>query len=289
VNILEAIILGIIQGITEWLPVSSSGHLVIAQESMGIEAPLFFDAMVHVGTLIVVIWVFRREVLNVLRALVEIIGDILKGVPFTETLKENEHHLAYLIVIGTIPTTIIGLTFRGPLESMYSNLLAVGIGLVANGFYLYFTKYFVIEKANGNDKKSILRSNRIGIKQMTAKEALLIGTMQGVAIIPGVSRSGSTISTGIYTGLDKELVTRYSFLLFMPAILGAAILQTGTVISRGESIEWIPTIVGTATAMIVSYFAIRILLEVIRKSRLHLFSSYCWIVGIIVIINAVLF
>ncbi len=272
-NLLQAILLGIIQGLTEWLPVSSSGHLVIAQEFMGMEAPLFFDAMVHLGTLFVVVWVFRGEVVNVVKAFSEIIRELTKGVPFSETLKEDEHHFAFLIIVGTIPTTIIGLVFRGPLESLYSNLLIVGIALVGTGFYLFFTK-------------KVAPSHRIGIREMTVREALLIGTMQGVAIIPGVSRSGSTIATGIFAGLDKELVTRYSFLLFIPAILGAAILQTWAVLSEVEEIELIPTIIGTITAMIVGYFAIQALLRVIRKSKLHLFSYYCWVVGILVIAAA---
>ena len=270
-DILQAILLGIIQGITEWLPVSSSGHLVIAQEFMGIESPLFFDAMVHLGTLVVVVYVFRKEVIDVIKAFFEIFKDLRSGVPLKESMKEEQHHMAVLIIIGTIPTAVIGLVFRDPLESLYSNLLVVGIALLGTGCYLYFTQF--VKPLNGK-----------GIKEMTAKEALIIGTMQGVAIIPGVSRSGSTISTGIFVGLNKEVATRYSFLLFIPAILGAAILQTHAVISNGEEIDWIPTLIGTVTAMLVGYMAIQLLLKIIQKSKLHLFSYYCWVVGGLVII-----
>lgn len=270
-NVIQAILLGIIQGITEWLPVSSSGHLVIGQELMGIESPLFFDAMVHLGTLIVVVWVFRQEVRSVFLAGLEIIGDLARGVPFHDTLKDDEHHFAFLVFVGSIPTAIIGLAFRNYLESLYSNLRAVGIALVITGCYLYFTRF-------------LSPSERHGIKDMTTKESLLIGMMQGLAIIPGISRSGTTISTGIYCGLDKEMVMRYSFILFIPAILGATIIQAWTVISRGENIEWIPTITGMVTAMIVGYYAIQILLGAIRKSKLHLFSWYCWAAGILVTI-----
>ncbi len=270
INILEAILLGIIQGITEWLPVSSSGHLVIMQEVLDIESSLFFDAMVHLGTLMVVVWIFRKEVIGVIKAFFEMMGDLRKGVPFVDTLKDDEHHLAFLIIIGTIPTGLIGLLFREPLESLYSNLPAVGFALLVTGCILFFTS-------------KIGPCKRHGIKEMKAREALLIGIMQGIAIIPGISRSGSTISTGLYVGLDKEMVTRYSFLLFIPAILGATVIQTYDVITNGRDIDVLPTIVGTITAMIVGYFAIHLLLEVIKKSRLHLFSFYCWAIGITVI------
>jgi undecaprenyl-diphosphatase len=236
---------------------------------MGIEAPIFFDAMVHLGTLLVVLWIFRQDVWNVLRGFFEILRDITKGVPFKDTLREDEHHFAFLIIIGTIPTAIIGLTFRSQLEGLYTNLLAVGIALLFTGSLLFFTS-------------RMAPAERHGIKDMKTIEALIIGMMQGIAIIPGVSRSGSTIAAGMYAGLNKELVTRYSFLLFIPAILGATILQTHSVISDGREIDWIPTLIGTLTAMIVGYFAIHILLKVIRESKFHLFAYYCWAVGLAV-------
>ena len=269
-NIPQAILLGIVQGITEWLPVSSSGHLVILQETLDIEASLFFDTMVHLGTLLVVLWIFRQEVVNVLKAFFEIVRDVIRGVPFKETLREDSHHFAFLIIIGTIPTSIIGLVFREHLENLYTNLLAVGIALLFTGLLLFFTG-------------RLTPARRHSISEMRTIEALIIGTMQGIAIIPGISRSGSTIATGMYAGLNKELVTRYSFLLFIPAILGATIIQTHTVITEGYEIDWLTTLVGTVTAMVVGYFAIHILLRVIKESKLHLFSYYCWALGLAVI------
>lgn len=237
---------------------------------MDIEAPLFFDAMVHLGTLLVVLWIFRLEVAKVLRAFFEILGDLARGVPFNETLREDEHHFSFLIIIGTIPTAIIGLVFRKPLEDLYSNLLAVGVALLITGGLLFFTG-------------RLAPARRHGIKEMRPMEALLIGTMQGIAIIPGISRSGSTIAMGMFAGLNKELVTRYSFLLFIPAILGATVIQTHAVITEGREIEWLPTLVGTVTAMFVGYFAIHLLLRVIRESKLHFFSWYCWALGVVVL------
>jgi undecaprenyl-diphosphatase len=250
--------------------VSSSGHLVILGETMDIEAPLIFNAMVHLGTLLVVIWVFRREVVNVFRASLEMLGDLRRGIPLSETMKEDEHHFAFMIFAGSIPTGIIGLLFRDPLESLYSNLGAVGIALIFTGTLLFMTR-------------RIAPPQRHGIKEMRTSEAFLIGAMQGIAIIPGISRSGVTISSGMFVGLNRELVARYSFLLFIPAILGAFIIQLYTVISEDRAIEWAPTIVGAVTAMIVGYFTIHLLLRVIRTSTLHLFSFYCWALGLIVL------
>ena len=240
------------------------------QELLDIEAPLFFDAMVHLGTLLVVIWVFRVEVRNIIKAFFEMIGELRKGVPLAETLHEDEHHLAFLIIIGSIPTGIIGILFREPLESLYTNIVAVGLALLVTGTFLFMTG-------------RVAPPVRHGIKEMKVKEALLIGTMQGIAIIPGISRSGITISTGIFAGLNKELVARYSFLLFIPAILGAFLIQSYTVFSEGRNIDWIPTLAGSITAMIVGYFAIHLLLRIIRNSTLHLFSFYCWIMGGVVL------
>ncbi len=270
-SIWEAIILGIIQGITEWLPVSSSGHLVIAQETMDVEAPIFFDVMVHLGTLFVVLWVFRKEVKNVIIAFFSIIRDLIKGVPFKKATEEPERRLCLMVIIGTIPTGLIGLIFKEPLESMYTNLLAVGIALCFTGVYLFLTKLI--------KPKHPIHTPR----EMSWKDAILIGIMQGVAIIPGVSRSGTTIATGLFAGLDKDLVTRYSFLLFIPAILGAVILQSGDVVSGDVEIDWLTTIVGMVTAMIVGYFAIQLLLKVIRSQKLYMFSYYCVALGLIVI------
>ena len=269
-SIRDAIILGIIQGITEWLPVSSSGHLVIAQELMGLNVPIFFDVMVHLGTLVVVIWIFRRDVWDILVGFLQMIILLTKGVPFHEAIEAPERKLAMLVIVGTIPTAMVGYLFKDPLESLFSNLLAVGMALLFTGTYLFFTRKIRTEKPR-----------KIG--RMEIKDALIIGTMQGVAIIPGVSRSGSTIATGLFAGLDKELATRYSFLLFIPAILGATILQAEPVISGKESIQLIPTLAGTFTAMIVGYFAIQSLLKVIKERKLHLFSYYCWAVGAAVI------
>jgi len=177
-----------------------------------------------------------------------------------------------MVIIGTIPIIIIGLIFRSPLESLYANPLAVGIALIGTGCYLFATWWI---------KPTMDR----GIQDMTWKDALLIGTMQGVAIIPGVSRSGTTIATGLFAGLDKEIVTRYSFLLFIPAIIGATVLTSIDAFYDNDiTIEWAPTIAGMVSAMIVGYFAIEVLIEVIKKSKLYLFSFYCWAVGIVVVI-----
>ena len=167
VTIIEAVILAVIQGLTEWLPVSSSGHLVIAQNFLGLNPPLIFDVMLHVGTLIVVLAVFRNDILDILKALVK--GDF----------KTDQGKFALYIVTGSIPIAIIGVTLYDSIKSLFSNLLATGVALVITGCILFFSE------------------KRAGTKKMGIIDSMLVGLAQGIAIIPGISRSGITISTGL--------------------------------------------------------------------------------------------
>lgn len=250
-TILQAVILGIIQGITEWLPVSSSGHLVIFQHLFGIGEKIAMGLSLHLGTLAVVVFIFRNEIR-------EIITSLLRK------KRDANSRLALYIIIGSIPTALIGFMFRDIIEKSFENLMVVGAALIFTGVILYITKF-----VRRHDKK------------MDWKTSLFVGTMQGISIIPGVSRSGSTISAGLFCGVDRDKAARYSFLLFIPAIIGASILEIGKF--RLGSAEVLPIILGTVTAMIVSYFTINLLLGIVRKGRLHWFSWYCWILGILVL------
>jgi undecaprenyl-diphosphatase len=159
-TLLKAFVLGVIQGITEWLPISSSGHLVIFQQLMGLDVPIAFDILLHLGTLVVIFLVFWKDILKILKAF------------FTFNFKTFHGKLSLFIILGSIPTAIIGFIFHDVLESFFSNLFVVGIALICTGALLYATKYF-----NGKRKLSFL-------------DSFLIGIFQGIAIIPGVSRSG---------------------------------------------------------------------------------------------------
>ncbi len=190
VTLIEALILAVIQGLTEWLPVSSSGHLVITQTVLGLNLPLIYSVMLHVGTLIVVLTVFRKDIADIIKALVK------------RDFETEEAKLALFIAVGSVPIAIMGFVFYDIFKSLFSNLPAVALALIITGCVL-----FVSEKRLGNKKMGIL-------------DSLLIGLAQGVAIIPGVSRSGVTVATGLLRKIDKATAFRYSFLLSVPAVIG---------------------------------------------------------------------
>jgi undecaprenyl-diphosphatase len=270
---LEAIILGIIQGLTEFLPVSSSGHLVLFQKMFGLkQAELFFDVGVHLGTLAAVIVVFRREVKNIIMALMQLIslagpkGGILQRVEYDSQLK-----MALLIVIGSIPTAILGLLFRGIADRLFASGLITGLMLIVTGLLLWLTRRKAAEADQARNDS------------LTPKKALIIGIVQGLAIVPGISRSGSTISIGLLLGIDREMAARYSFLLSIPAIIGAGLLSLTEGLSQTD-LAIRAALLGALTAAIVGYAALKSLLQMVKKGRLHVFAPYCWLVGILAII-----
>jgi undecaprenyl-diphosphatase len=250
-TIIEILILAIIQGLTEWLPVSSSGHLAVAQTALGLNPPLIFDVTLHIGTLIVILAVFRKDIQNIIKALAK------------RDFQTEEGKLAIFIVVGSIPTAIIGLVFRDFLESLFSNLLAVGAALVITGCILFFS-----EKRTGNKKLGTL-------------DSLLIGITQGIAIIPGISRSGITISTGLLRKINKTTAFRYSFLLSIPAVIGATILESKDIIAG--NIDTAPLILGATISMIVGYATLKLLQKIIINKKFHLFAYYCWTAGLLLI------
>ena len=265
-NILQAIILGIIQGITEWFPVSSSGHLVIAKYYLDLEPSLSFDVFVHFGSAAVVLLIFRKEVHAVITAFFA----ALKDLPTHGTsamMNTPERRLAFLIIIASIPTGIIGLTISYFYEGILSEPRTVGMALLITAVVLLSTRSKL--------------ENR-GAKDMNMVDALLIGTMQGMAAVPGISRSGFTISSGLLRGIDRRVAVRYSFLLFLPAILAAGLLQARDI--TGD-MDHIPIIVGVITAMIVGYITIIALLKLIERGWFHYFAIYCVTVGTFLILT----
>lgn len=250
-TILQAIILGIVQGITEWLPISSSGHLVIFQQWMGLSVPLIFDIFLHVGTLIVILLVFFKDIIEILKSL------------FRFDLKSYHGKLLLFIIIGSVPTGLIGYYFHDVFESFFNNLVAVGIALLVTGGLLLFSERF--EKRRG----------------LNAIDSILIGVVQGLAIIPGISRSGSTISVGLLRGVDKKLVAKFSFLLSVPAVIGATILEFDI---AAISVNLVPIIVGTAVSVVVGYLSLKLLLRLLIKKKFHYFAYYCFAVGVFLLI-----
>ncbi len=268
----QAVLLGIIQGLTEFLPVSSSGHLVICQHLLGLKEPeLFFDISVHMGTLAAVIFFFRRELRSIIISLAKFFVLLLKNKASLASINENSDlKMAFLIVIGSIPTALLGLLFYKVAEQLFSSIFIVGTMLIITGSFLWCTR--MVKKDGKN------------IDRFSTRDALVIGLTQGMAIIPGISRSGSTISMGLFLGLNRKTAAGYSFLLSIPAVLGAGVLSFKDFLSAPSVLSFKMALLGSLTACIVGYFALALLIYLIKHGRLYIFAPYCWLVGIISLI-----
>ncbi|MFQ5758584.1 MAG: undecaprenyl-diphosphate phosphatase [Candidatus Bathyarchaeia archaeon] len=256
---METLILAIIQGITEWLPISSSGHLVIVQKYLLHEQPpLIFDVALHIGTLCVVLAVFWRDIVGVLKAL------------FRLDFKADEGRLALFIAVGSIPTALIGYFFHDILESFFYNVLVVGVALVVNGIFLFFSK------RRGDDKK------------LDYLDSLLIGIAQGTAIIPGISRSGLTITAGLLRKVEKKTAFTYSFLLSVPAVIGATILEFSSAYASNElvigGVDIATMFFGVVVSMVTGYVSLKLLQKLVMSEKFHLFAYYCWLAGMVIIL-----
>jgi len=251
-ELIVILILAVVQGVTEWLPVSSSGHLVVVQGCLGLKPPLIFDVALHVGTLCVVLVTFREDIVKILKALIWL------------DFRAEEGKMALFIVVGSVPTAVIGFLFHDIFESLFYNVLAVGIALLINGLFLYVSE------------------RRRGGKELDFLDSLLIGTAQGVAIIPGVSRSGFTIVTGLLRGVKKEEAFKYSFLLSIPAVVGAAIVESRDVAIG--SLDTMVLLLGVVMSMVVGYVSLKMLFRMVMRERFHLFAYYCWIAGAVIVV-----
>jgi undecaprenyl-diphosphatase len=256
-SLVEAILLGAVQGLTEFLPVSSSGHLVLFQKMLKISQPaLFFDTLLHGGTLIAVVVVLRHEIWAILRRPLQ---------PLT----------AYLI-LGTLPAVAAALAFNDAIEGAFESGSFLGFAFLITASFLGFAE--ILSK-----RAKYLR--RQG--EMTWVDSLVIGVFQAIAIIPGVSRSGSTLSASLSRGLERDFAARFSFLLSIPAILGALVLQFKDLLGStgAESLEIgpLPLMAGTFTAALVGFFAISIMLNLVRRRSLWGFAVYTGVLGLLVL------
>lgn len=272
-DIIQAIIMGAVQGLTEFLPVSSSAHLVILPELLGAESSLAFDTLLHVGTLVAVIAYFWQDILAMIKAFISSLADIPKG-NFKDGIKEDSFkRLTWLVIIGTIPAGLMGVLFKSEFESLFNSVAAVGFFLIITGVILTCAEWISKRKIDGEGKK---------IKNVTFTNSLVIGLFQGLAIAPGISRSGSTIAAGLFSGLERKLAARFSFLLSIPAILGAALVQAKDIASFDSNLSVL--IGGFVSALIFSYLAVKFMMGYIQKHSLMIFAYYCWIVGALTLI-----
>lgn len=251
-DIFQAIILGIIQGVTEWLPISSKSHLIIAHQLFGLVQPAIFDLILHIGSLFVVCFVFWKEIKGLIIGLWE--------------RNRESWMMASFIVVATIPIIVFGFLLEGLVKSSRDNLYILGYGFLFTALIIFLSQY--PRKKDG----------KLGFWN-----SFIIGLGQVLALFPGVSRSGTTISTGMMLGVKKEVVARFSFLIFIPAILGATVLEFKDI---GQVGAIGPLIVGTVVAMVTGVIALKLLLSIIKNDKFKWFSIYCLLLGMVVLLFA---
>jgi len=265
----SSILLGIIQGLTEFLPISSSGHLVLFQNLLGYREPaLLFDVGLHLGTLTAVCLYFRTDLKNMMKETWPFFSHLSHGRKALKDFAENPYAaLTLWVVIGTLPTALIGILFRIPLENLFASVNAVGVMLLCTGAILAAV-IFIPDNYN--------RRTTIGILA-----ALAVGIAQGIAIAPGISRSGATIVCGMFFGLRRDLAARFSFLLSVPAILGAMVVQLSAL--DASPVGLAPWSFGFLSSLLVGLLALRILMHVVQKGKLFYFAPYCGALGLFMV------
>ena len=259
----EAFILGLVQGLTEFLPVSSSGHLEIGQVLLGTagEENLTFAIVVHTATVLATIVVFWKQIV-----------ELFRGTFFTKTWNSEKQYVAKILV-SMIPVFVVGMFFKDEVEAFFGNgLMLVGICLLITAALLALSEWISKRHNEGHE--------------VTYKDAILIGCAQAVAVLPGLSRSGTTIATGLMCGVKKEEVAKFSFLMVLIPILGEAFLSLIDVIKGEETttIGWLPLVVGFIAGFIAGAFACRFMIEIVRKQKLIYFAIYCLLVGAVAIV-----
>ncbi|WP_462315756.1 undecaprenyl-diphosphate phosphatase [Methanobrevibacter sp.] len=272
-DIIQGIIIGIVQGLTEFLPVSSSAHLVFAHRLLGVESSIAFDVFLHLGTLIAVMWFFRYDIYKMLVSWFSSIQDILHG-RFKEGFYEDPYkRLAWYVILATIPVGIVGVLFEDSVDALFSGALYVpAFFLFVTGTILYLSQ----RMSNGE----------INYNTITKKEALFMGLGQACAILPGLSRSGTTIAAGLTIGLNKEFAAKFSFILSIPAIFGAFVIQLKDIGSAMDA-NFLPVFLGFIASIVAGYIAIKWMLDLIQNKSLDIFAYYCWLMGLIVFMGSI--
>lgn len=262
-SVLESMLLGVLQGVTEFLPVSSSGHLVAARMLMGIgEIPVLYDVLLHLATLAVVIGVFRKRLVGVLLAL-------LRRLRSKHTVADEENlRLAFLVLLATLTTAIVGLGISRLPDETRENPRLVAVLFVVTGLILLASRWF--------------RGDR-GYREIRAAAGVVTGLAQGLGVLPGISRSGITICTSLGVGLSRDRAAEYSFVMSIPAILGAAALKLPDAAELGARISPPALIAGLAASLIVGLGSLLLLIRLVRGGRIYLFSIYLIPLGIVML------
>jgi undecaprenyl-diphosphatase len=263
-SIIDVIILAVVQGMTEFLPVSSSGHLVLVQQLLNLNDPqiVLFDVFVHFGTLISVMIIFRKDIVEILRSFLQAIK---KALSKEEHKKTEYFQLGLAILVGSIPAGLVGFVFHRQVEEIFTDPKFAAMNIVITGLVLFLTR---IAKPIEGKKVSIFASIFIGLAQMTA-------------ILPGISRSGLTMSAALFMKVSPMQAARFSFLLSIPVIIGATLLEAYKLIAFGTTIGFIQITIGIVMSATAGYVAIKMLLRIMEKGKFSWFSLYCLVVGVI--------
>ena len=271
---LSSFLLGLVQGLAEFLPISSSGHLSIAQNLLGLntEIPEFFDVLLHLGTLVAVFVAYWRDICDMVAELIHGVGDLVHGA--TPRQVPPARPLILLIIVGTLPLFIL-LPIHKQVQALSNNMVFIGAALVVTGFLLFAC--------------DLVRKGKKTERTATIADVLVVGLGQAIATMPGISRSGMTITTGCFMGFERKFAVRFSFLLSIPAVLGANILSLKDALDTGIIWAEVPMyVVGVITAAVVGYACIRLLRLVAEKGRFGAFAYYCWAVGLLtLLLNAI--
>lgn len=273
---LQAVILGLVQGLAEFLPISSSGHLAILENFFGIkeDSLLFFAVMLHFGTLLSVFVVFWKDIVELFKELILTIKDLIghKGLRLDE---RPIRKLGVMIIVSCIPTAIIGFAFGDIFEGIYSKPVLIGVMFIITGLLL-----LAAETWGGGNRN---------INNLNYRNSIFIGIVQGLAIIPGISRSGSTLFASLLCKLDREFAVKFVFLISIPTILGSFILELPDGLKEGVTGQmWGPVIVGMLVAFLSGLFAVKVMLKVVANKKLKYFSIYLFVLAAAVIIYSII-
>lgn len=286
-NFLDALLLGIIQGVTEFLPISSSGHLVIFEKLFHVQTQtgVLFEVMLHLGTLLAVFLVFKNDMIRMLAEIIHIFQDLTANLhiyfknklndseqlPYRKILHNNYRTMVVMIFLSSIPTACIGYFLQGFVHHWSSSLLVAGLGLLITAVML-----IVVDCWQFGNKLP---------RQITVRQALLLGVCQGIGVVPGISRSGITITAALLCGFRRSFAVQYSFLMSVPAVIGALFLECRNL--NLEQITWslsLSYISGMIAAAFTGYCSIRFMLNIVKKRKFRMLAIYCAVMGIIAIV-----
>ena len=277
----ESVVLGLVQGLTEFLPVSSSGHLVIGKALFGIEtSDLSFEIVVHAATVLSTIVAFRKDLYALVTSFFRYIGKLF-GREGLKTEMDQDTSYVMKIFVSMIPVFIVGVFFKDFVEGLFRSIFVVGLALVCTAMLLFFSD--MVSGPRGRSSVSERKGYRNGISYW---QAFAVGLGQALAVVPGLSRSGTTISTGLLCGVRRDVMAQFSFLMVLVPILGESFLQlVGGEIS-GSSIGVLPLVLGFTAAFVSGLFACKVMIALVKKARLSWFALYCAIVALLIFIFA---